>query len=132
MQWPNFFSKAQWRIATSITSIFLIVTFAASVQAALPDLPGPEVYPRAAPPIALKRGLSTIQFQPLRKVRTLSKRIALADRLIVVFQSKATETDKSASHLRAGARGAGLAMPLLKIGAKAVLVDVTEIGRAHV
>ena len=125
MQWPNFFSKAQWRIATSITSIFLIVTFAASVQAALPDLPGPEVYPRAAPPIALKRGLSTIQFQPLRKVRTLSKRIALADRLIVVFQSKATETDKSASHLRAGARGAGLAMPLLKIGAKAVLVDVT-------
>ena len=96
-----------------------------SAQAALPVVPGPEAYPRAAQPVFVKRGLETIQVRPLKTVLTLSKRKAVADRLIVVFRSTLADADKDLSHLRANRLGAGKALPLLKIGPKAILVDVT-------
>ena len=119
--------KALYRKPASAVSIFTILalTLAASAQAALPSLPGPDAYPRATQAIELKRGLETIRVRPLKTVRTLSKREALADRLIVVFQTKVSDADQNATHLRASARGAGLAQPLLEVGPKAVLVDVT-------
>lgn len=82
--------KALYRKPASAVSIFTILalTLAASAQAALPSLPGPDAYPRATQAIELKRGLETIRVRPLKTVRTLSKREALADRLIVVFQTK--------------------------------------------
>ncbi|MEO6022365.1 MAG: S8 family serine peptidase, partial [Burkholderiales bacterium] len=119
--------KALYRNRASAISIFTIfaLTLAASARAALPSLPGPEVYPRAAQAIELRRGLEIVSVRPLKTVLTLSKRVALADRLIVVFKTKVAELDQNASHLLASTRGAGLAKPLLKMGPKAVLVDVT-------
>ena len=96
-----------------------------SAQAALPVVPGPEAYPRAATPVFVKRGLETIQVRPLKTVLTLSKRKAVADRLIVVFRNSLADADNNLSHLRANRLGAGKASPLLKIGPKAILVDVT-------
>lgn len=96
-----------------------------SAHAALPSLPGLESYPRSAQVVQIQRGLEVFQVRPLVTVRTLSKREAVADRLIVVFQNKISDADQNVSHLRANARGAGRAIPLLKIGPKAILVDVT-------
>ncbi len=87
-------------------------------------LPGPDTYPRAAQPIDVPMpGGGMAQVRPLKTVLTLAKREALADRLIVVFRKP--ETDESAAHTRASKFGAGIAKPLLKVGRKGVLVDVS-------
>jgi thermitase len=114
----------------TVASLMLFVMAASAslsltARAALPSLAGPETYPRSTQTIEVHRGADIIRVRPLKTVRTLSKREAVADRLIVVYQSTASQADKDASHLRAGARGAGLAKPLLAVGPKAVLVDVT-------
>ena len=101
------------------------VFFPLAARAALPSLPGLEAYPRSAQVVEIKRGLETIQVHPLKTVRTLSKGTAVADRLIVVFRPKVLDADQNLSHLRAAARGAGRALPVLKIGPKAMLIDVS-------
>ena len=85
-----------------------------SAQAALPTVPGPEAYPRALQPILVKRGLEIVQVRPLKTVLTLSKRKAVADRLIVVFRNSLADADQDSSHLRANRLGAGKALPLVK------------------
>ena len=96
-----------------------------AARAALPNLPTIDSYPRSEKVLQIQRGAEIFQVRPLKTVMTLAKREAVADRLIVVFQNKLADADQNLSHLRAPARGAGTALPLMKIGPKAILVDVT-------
>jgi thermitase len=96
-----------------------------SAQAAPETVAGPDTYPRAAQPIQLQRGGQIVQVRPLKTVRTLSKREAVADRLIVVFRAEALDADQTTAHFRAAKLGAGIAKPVLKVGRKGVLVDVS-------
>lgn len=106
----------------AVTAAFALTL---SAQAAPAIDAGREAYPRAAQPIQLQRGGQLLQVRPLKTVRTLSKREAVADRLIVVFRADAPDADQVTAHTRAGKLGAGLAKPVLKVGRKGVLVDVS-------
>ena len=124
----NYQFPTQERIAiAAILALCLICLslLSRSAQAALPTVANLETYPRSSQVVQIKRGLEVIQIRPLKTVLTLSKRKAVADRLIVVFQNKLVDADQNLSHLRATARGAGKASPLMKIGPKAILVDVS-------
>jgi thermitase len=91
----------------------------------VPDTPGPETYPRKPQAIELRQGDTVVQVRPLATVQTLSKHTAIANRLIVVFRSPGSDAERETSHRLASSRGAGQSRPLMKLGAKGVLVDVT-------
>ena len=124
----NYQFPTQERIALAAIVALCLVCLSLlphSAHAALPSLPTADSYPRLAQTIQIQRGLQIVQVRPLKTVVTLSKRQAVADRLIVVFRSNLVDADQNLSHLRANSRGAGNASPLLKVGPKAILVDVT-------
>jgi thermitase len=124
----NYQFPTQERIALAAIVALCLVCLSLlshSAQAALPSLPTVDSYPRSAQAVQIQRGLQIIQVRPLKTVMTLSKRQAVADRLIVVFRNNLVDADQNLSHLRANRLGGGKALPLLKIGPKAILVDVT-------
>lgn len=117
--------KPAVRARFALGACAMLFTFASAVHAALPTLPTADTYPLVSKSISIPGAINPVTVKSLKTVTTLSKQKAVADRLLVTYRTIMTDLDQNALHLRAASKGAGLAKPLLQVGPKSVLVNVS-------
>jgi thermitase len=134
-----FFPKSPYRLAQRVALaglLFATVVVVPSTSAQPIDqdaieakqellVPQQDVYPRSDTPVQIKVGQHTHNVRPLLKVQTAGGHEAVADRLLVGFTPFVSAAEMADIHSAAARAGAGRARPVLHIGAKTYLVDVS-------